>query len=54
MENKKRVQRRPTLKKAAQISMGIYFLATNTRPLPGCSLLIFMSVIPLKASLYIP
>jgi hypothetical protein len=32
--------------KAAQISMGICFLATNTSPLPGCSLLIFMSVIP--------
>lgn len=32
--------------KAAQISMEIYFLATNTRPFPGCSLLIFMSVIP--------
>ena len=45
MENK-REYKGDQPSKAAQISMGIYFLATNTRPLPGCSLLIFMSVIP--------
>ena len=54
MENKREYKGKKK-KKAAQISMEICFLATNTRPLPDCSFTPdFYECHSLKASLYIP